>query len=74
LAPRSRWTIALPVPRRPPRDHLKNRRPVSNRHPARRRPNACTQQIVRSFFDVLNEANTGCIAKVPPTEFEIAKR
>jgi pimeloyl-ACP methyl ester carboxylesterase len=38
------------------------------------RANACTQQIVRSFFDVLNKAGTGCIAKVPPTEFEIAKR
>jgi pimeloyl-ACP methyl ester carboxylesterase len=36
--------------------------------------NACTQQIVRSFFDVLNKADTGCIAKVPPTEFEITKR
>ncbi len=36
--------------------------------------NACAQRIARSFFDVLGEAETGCIAKVPPTEFEIAKR
>jgi pimeloyl-ACP methyl ester carboxylesterase len=36
--------------------------------------NACAQQIARSFFDVLNEANTGCVAKVPPPEFEITKR
>ncbi|HEX3738001.1 MAG TPA: alpha/beta hydrolase, partial [Solirubrobacterales bacterium] len=36
--------------------------------------NACTQKIVRSFFDVLNKAATGCIAKVPLTEFEITKR
>jgi pimeloyl-ACP methyl ester carboxylesterase len=34
--------------------------------------NACTQQIVRSFFDAPGEADTGCIAKVPPTEFEIS--
>jgi pimeloyl-ACP methyl ester carboxylesterase len=36
--------------------------------------NACTQQIARSFFDNPVGAKTGCIAKVPPTEFEIAKR
>jgi pimeloyl-ACP methyl ester carboxylesterase len=33
--------------------------------------NACTQQIARGFFDVLNKVDTGCIAKVPPTEWEI---
>ncbi len=36
--------------------------------------NACTQQIVRSFFDAPGKARTGCIAKVPPTEWEITKR
>jgi hypothetical protein len=36
--------------------------------------NACTQQIARSFFDTPSAANTGCIAKVPPTEWEITKR
>jgi pimeloyl-ACP methyl ester carboxylesterase len=36
--------------------------------------NACAQSIVRSFFDVLDKAATGCIAKVPPTKFEIARR
>jgi pimeloyl-ACP methyl ester carboxylesterase len=36
--------------------------------------NACTQQIARSFFDDPGAAKTGCIAKVPPTEFEITKR
>jgi pimeloyl-ACP methyl ester carboxylesterase len=36
--------------------------------------NACTQQIARSFFDAPGEARTGCIAKVPPTEWEITKR
>jgi pimeloyl-ACP methyl ester carboxylesterase len=36
--------------------------------------NACTQSIVRRFFDVLNRVTTGCIAKVPPTHFEITPR
>lgn len=36
--------------------------------------NACTQQIARSFFDDPSAAKTGCIAKVPPTEWEITKR
>jgi pimeloyl-ACP methyl ester carboxylesterase len=36
--------------------------------------NACTQQIARSFFDDPGKAKTGCIAKVPPTEWEITKR
>jgi pimeloyl-ACP methyl ester carboxylesterase len=36
--------------------------------------NACTQQIARTFFDNPGGAKTGCIAKVPPTEFEITKR
>jgi pimeloyl-ACP methyl ester carboxylesterase len=36
--------------------------------------NACTQQIARSFFDAPGKAKTGCIAKVPPTEWEITKR
>jgi pimeloyl-ACP methyl ester carboxylesterase len=36
--------------------------------------NACTQRIARSFFDTPSAAKTGCIAKVPPTEFEITKR
>lgn len=38
------------------------------------RANACAQRIVRSFFDAPGAAKTGCIAKVPPTEFEITKR
>jgi pimeloyl-ACP methyl ester carboxylesterase len=33
--------------------------------------NACAQAIVRSFFDVLNRVDTGCIRKIPPTKFEI---
>jgi pimeloyl-ACP methyl ester carboxylesterase len=33
--------------------------------------NACAQAIARSFFDVLNRVNTGCIAKIPPTKFKI---
>jgi|SRR5580704_1425203 pimeloyl-ACP methyl ester carboxylesterase len=36
--------------------------------------NACAQAIVRSFFDVLNRANTGCIRKIPPTKFVITPR
>lgn len=36
--------------------------------------NACTQQIVRSLFGVPGKAKTGCIAKVPPTDFETTKR
>jgi pimeloyl-ACP methyl ester carboxylesterase len=36
--------------------------------------NACTQQIARSFFDTPGAAKTGCIAKVPPTEWKITKR
>ncbi|HYC80762.1 MAG TPA: alpha/beta hydrolase [Solirubrobacterales bacterium] len=36
--------------------------------------NACTQRIVRSFIDAPGKAKTGCIAKVPPIEFEITKR
>jgi pimeloyl-ACP methyl ester carboxylesterase len=36
--------------------------------------NACTQQIARSFFDTPSGAKTGCIAKVPPTEWEITTR
>ncbi|MGA8476207.1 MAG: alpha/beta hydrolase [Candidatus Cybelea sp.] len=36
--------------------------------------NACAQAIVRSFFDVLNRVNTGCIRKIPPTKFEITRR
>jgi pimeloyl-ACP methyl ester carboxylesterase len=33
--------------------------------------NACAQAIVRSFFDILNRVNTGCIKKIPLTKFEI---
>jgi pimeloyl-ACP methyl ester carboxylesterase len=33
--------------------------------------NACAQEIARSFFDTLDEAETACIAKVPRTDFEI---
>jgi pimeloyl-ACP methyl ester carboxylesterase len=33
--------------------------------------NACTQEIARSFFDTLDEAETACIAKVPRTDFKI---
>jgi pimeloyl-ACP methyl ester carboxylesterase len=33
--------------------------------------NVCAQAIVRSFFDVLNRVNTGCIRKIPPTKFKI---
>jgi pimeloyl-ACP methyl ester carboxylesterase len=36
--------------------------------------NACTQQIARSFFDTPSAAKTGCIAEVPPTEWEITRR
>ncbi len=36
--------------------------------------NACTQSIARSFFDDPSNAKTGCIAKVPPTQWEITKR
>jgi pimeloyl-ACP methyl ester carboxylesterase len=36
--------------------------------------NACAQAIARSFFDVLNRADTSCIAKIPPTTFAIAPR
>jgi len=33
--------------------------------------NACAQQIARSFFDTLQNADTSCVAKVPPTDFVI---
>lgn len=33
--------------------------------------NACAWAIARSFFDVLNRVNTGCIRRVPPTKFEL---
>lgn len=36
--------------------------------------NACAYKIVRSFFDVLNRADTSCIRKVPPTNFVINPR
>ena len=36
--------------------------------------NACAQSITRSFFNVLNHADTSCIAKVPPTHFLITPR
>lgn len=36
--------------------------------------NACARAIVRSFFDVLNRVNTGCIKTIPPTKFEITPR
>jgi pimeloyl-ACP methyl ester carboxylesterase len=36
--------------------------------------NACARAIARSFFDVLNRVDTGCIAKIPPTKFEITPR
>ncbi len=36
--------------------------------------NACAYAIVRSFFDVLNRVNTGCIKNVPPTKFVITPR
>jgi pimeloyl-ACP methyl ester carboxylesterase len=34
--------------------------------------NACAQSIVRSFFNVLNNVDTGCTRKVPPTHFVIS--
>lgn len=34
--------------------------------------NACAHAIVRDFFEVLNAVDTSCIARVPPTDFEIA--
>jgi len=33
--------------------------------------NACTQQIARSFFDLLTKADTSCVKSVPPTDFVI---
>ena len=36
--------------------------------------NACAQSIARSFFDVLNRVNTGCIKDIPPTKFLITRR
>jgi pimeloyl-ACP methyl ester carboxylesterase len=36
--------------------------------------NACAQQIVRDFFEVLNAVDTSCAAKVPPTDFVISPR
>jgi len=33
--------------------------------------NACAQAIVRDFFEVLNDVDTSCTARVPPTEFVI---
>jgi len=36
--------------------------------------NACAQSIARSFFDVLNRADTTCIARLPPTHFVITLR
>jgi pimeloyl-ACP methyl ester carboxylesterase len=36
--------------------------------------NACAQNIVREFFEVLNSVDTSCTAEVPPTDFEITPR
>lgn len=36
--------------------------------------NACAQAIVRDFFEVLDNVDTSCAAKVPPTEFVISPR
>jgi hypothetical protein len=33
--------------------------------------NACAWAIARSFFDVLNEADTSCVRRVPATRFEL---
>ena len=36
--------------------------------------NACAQSIVRDFFEVLNEVDTSCTTRVPPTDFVITPR
>jgi len=36
--------------------------------------NACAHSIVRDFFEVLNEVDTSCTTRVPPTDFEITPR
>jgi pimeloyl-ACP methyl ester carboxylesterase len=36
--------------------------------------NACTQAIVRDFFEVLNAVDTSCVTRVPPTDFVITPR
>jgi pimeloyl-ACP methyl ester carboxylesterase len=36
--------------------------------------NACTQAIVRDFFEVLNAVDTSCTTRVPPTDFVITPR
>jgi hypothetical protein len=35
--------------------------------------NACAYKIVRSFFEVLNRADTSCITLVPATNFAVAE-
>jgi hypothetical protein len=34
--------------------------------------NACAHRIVRNFFEVLNEVDTSCTTRVPPTDFVIS--
>jgi len=36
--------------------------------------NACAHSIVRDFFEVLNEVDTSCTTRVPPTDFVITPR
>lgn len=36
--------------------------------------NACAYKIVRSFFDLLNRADTSCVRRVPATNFVISPR
>ncbi len=36
--------------------------------------NACAYKIVRSFFDLLNRADTSCVRRVPATNFVINPR
>ena len=36
--------------------------------------NRCAHSIVRDFFEVLNEVDTSCTTRVPPTEFDITPR
>lgn len=33
--------------------------------------NQCAYKIARSFFDLLNKADTSCIGKVPATKFDL---